>query len=215
MSNLSSGFIITGTDTGIGKTVFAAGLTAALKATYWKPIQAGIDGETDTQVVQRLASMTSDRIISEAYRLRTPCSPHLAAKNDGVKINVSKLAPPTTRDPLIIEGAGGLLVPLTQDVLQIETFKQFNRPIILCARTTLGTINHTLLSLEAIRARALPLAGIAFIGDANDDSERTICGLGKTQHLGRLPTLEPLNSTTLQHAFSTNFPTLVATREAV
>ncbi|MEO1206312.1 MAG: dethiobiotin synthase [Pseudomonadota bacterium] len=209
---MHDGYIITGTDTGIGKTVFAAGLTAALNATYWKPIQSGLEDETDTQTVQRLGKLKPAQIHAEAYQLTTPCSPHRAAEIDGVTIDTDTLTPPSTQGPLIIEGAGGLLVPITNTTLQIDTFVRFNRPIILCARTALGTINHTLLSIEALRHRELPLAGVAFIGDPNDDSEQTICRMGRTTHLGRLPSLDPLDADTLRRAFQANFQTLLAPR---
>ena len=159
--------VVTGTDTGIGKTVFAAALAGALDGCYWKPVQSGLEEETDSDVVRRLSGLAADRILPEAYRLNMPASPHLAAAIDGVAIDPARLAPPSTARPLVIEGAGGLLVPLTRDVLTIDVFARWRAPLVLCARTTLGTINHSLLSIEAIRARAIPLIGVAFLGDEN------------------------------------------------
>ncbi len=204
------GYIVTGTDTGIGKTVFAAALARALDAAYWKPIQSGLDGETDTETAARLSGLPPGRFLPEAYRLTAPLSPHRAAELDGVVIEPARLRPPEIDRPLVIEGAGGLLVPLTPDVLLIDVFATFSRPVILCARTTLGTINHTLLSVEAIRARALPFAGIAFIGDENADTERTICAFADVPRLGRLPRLSHLTAETLQPAFAAGFPGLGA-----
>lgn len=202
----ATGYIVTGTDTGIGKTVFAAGLTAHIGATYWKPIQSGLEDETDTQTVQRLANLPDARVIPEAYQLTSPLSPHRAAELDSITIDPESLkCPQTDGAPLVIEGAGGLLVPITRNTLQIDLFAQFGLPLILCARTSLGTINHTLLSLEAIRARSLPLTGIAFIGTENADSEKTICAMGNARHLGRLPNLELLTPDTLLTAFATSF----------
>lgn len=197
--------VVTGTDTGIGKTVFAAALAGALDGCYWKPVQSGLDEETDSDVVWRLSGLAADRILPEAYRLNMPASPHLAAAIDGVAIDPARLAPPSTARPLVIEGAGGLLVPLTRDVLTIDVFARWRAPVVLCARTTLGTINHSLLSIEAIRARAIPLIGVAFLGDENPNSERIIVELGRTRRLGRLPRLAPLTAAALNAAFAAHF----------
>ncbi len=197
--------VVTGTDTGIGKTVFSAGLARLLGASYWKPVQAGLTEETDTGVVRRLGGLREDQLLPESWRLRTPASPHLAAELDGVTILPEDLNPPPGSAPVIIEGAGGLLVPLTRTTLQIDVFSRWGLPMILCARTTLGTINHTLLSIEALRARRIPLLGIAFIGDAHPENERSIREFGGVRILGRLPHLEPLTPESLARAFSTAF----------
>ncbi len=200
--------VVTGTDTDVGKTVFAAALVAALGADYWKPVQAGLEGETDTDVVRRLSGAVQERVIPEVYRLRTPASPHLAAELDGVAIDVSRLAElpePASTIPLVIEGAGGLMVPLTRKELQIDLFERWAVPVILVSSTRLGTINHSLLSIEALRRRQIPLAGIAFVGDENKDTERTIIEMGATRSLGRLPHLKPLDADTLRAAFAAHF----------
>ncbi len=198
-------FVVTGTDTGIGKTVFAAALTAALGASYWKPIQAGLDGETDSQAVARLAGIGAERILPEAYRLATPASPHFSAEIDSVAIDADRLDPPRVAGPLVIEGAGGLLVPLTRQILTIDVFARWGLPVILCARTSLGAINHALLSLEALAARQIPLTGIAFIGAEVPDTQATIAAFSGARILGRLPILDVLTSQTLRGAFATNF----------
>jgi dethiobiotin synthetase len=195
-------FVVTGTDTGLGKTVFAAALTAALKGVYFKPVQAGLDGKTDTQIVARLSGRPT---LLESYRLKLAASPHKAAAKERIRIDPARLVLPKTRAPLIVEGAGGLLVPLTGDSLFIDVFARWKAPLILCARTSLGTINHTLLSLEAIRKRKIPLLGIAFIGEANEDSERIITKLGKAKRLGRLETIKTLNAKNLAKAFAAGF----------
>jgi dethiobiotin synthetase len=197
--------VVTGTDTGIGKTVFAAALTGALDGYYWKPVQSGLAEETDSETVGRLSGLAADRILPERYRLRTPASPHLSAHIDGVEIDAKRLDPPATSRPLVVEGAGGLLVPLTREVTYIDVFARWHAPLVLCARTTLGTINHTLLSVEAIRARNIPLLGIAFIGDENTDSEDIVIALGRTRRLGRLPSLTPLTAESLKAAFAAHF----------
>ncbi|MET0678544.1 MAG: dethiobiotin synthase [Bradyrhizobium sp.] len=194
--------VVTGTDTGIGKTVFSAGLAGALDATYWKPVQSGLDGETDSDIVRRLSGLSAERILPERYRLVTPASPHLAAEIDGVAIDPDQLALPTLPGPLVVEGAGGLMVPLTREITYLDMFARWRAPLVLCARTTLGTINHTLLSISAIRARAVPLLGVAFIGAENRDSEQTIVAMGQTRHLGRLPHLPQLDAGTLRTAFA-------------
>lgn len=199
---MSACFIVTGTDTGIGKTIFAAALTAAIGGVYWKPVQAGLDGETDSQTVARLAGVP---VLPEAYRLKLAASPHRAAADEGITIDPEALILPQTLQPLVVEGAGGLLVPLTPHILNIDLFARWGAPLVLCARTSLGTINHTLLSLEAIRARAIPLLGIAFIGDAAEDSENTICRIGGEKRLGRLAPVVPLDADHLRDAFQAGF----------
>jgi dethiobiotin synthetase len=202
---MSSAVVVAGTDTDVGKTVFCAGLTRFLDATYWKPVQAGLAEETDTEVVRRLAEIPADRVLPEAWALRTPASPHLAAEIDGVEIDPDALALPATDRPLVIEGAGGLMVPLTRRTLLIDVIARWGAPVVLCARTRLGTINHTLLSIEALRLRAIPLIGVAFVGEAHPENERIIGSLGKVTVLGRLPHLEPLTPAALAAAFAQAF----------
>jgi dethiobiotin synthetase len=197
--------VVTGTDTGIGKTVFAAALASALDGFYWKPIQAGLDEETDRDIVQRLSALPSDRLLPETYRLKTPASPHLAARIDGIAIDPDALILPDVDRPLVVEGAGGLMVPLTEHHTYIDVMARWRVPVVLCARTTLGTINHSLLSIEALQARNVPLLGVAFVGDENMESERIICGMGSVRRLGRLPHLAPLTHKTLRSAFAQHF----------
>jgi len=196
-------FVVTGTDTGIGKTVFSAALTHALKASYWKPVQSGLEDETDSETVRRLAP--DSYILPEQWRLQLPASPHLSAFAEGLEIDSDALNIPVTKRPLVIEGAGGLMVPLNSRQTFIDVFARWQCPVILCARTALGTINHSLLSLEALRSRAIPVLGVAFIGAANEDSEQIICELGKVRRLGRLPLLEYLTMETLAKVFAANF----------
>jgi dethiobiotin synthetase len=197
--------VVTGTDTGIGKTVFSAALTDALGACYWKPIQSGLTEETDSETVLRLGRIPPERILPEAWRLKTPVSPHRSAEIDRVMLDPYALEPPATNSPLIIEGAGGLLVPLTRHETFADIFARWQIPVILCSRTGLGTINHTLLSLEAMRQRLIPVLGIAFIGDAQPDTQQIIAEMGKARVLGRLPRLEPLTPDTLRREFRKSF----------
>ena len=248
-------FVVTGTDTGIGKTIFSAALAGATGAPYWKPIQAGLDEETDSQTVAKLlpvrsvgrgtvreaegggattsrnrpsvspepsaqltlsackaveedchlpiATRQGGAILPEAYRLNTPASPHIAAEIDGVTIDIDTLTPPS--GDLIIEGAGGSLVPVTRTTLYADIFARWQIPVIVCARTALGTINHSLLTIEALRSRSVPIHGLAFLGDAVPDSEAIISEISGVRRLGRLPTIAPLTSETLTEAFKANF----------
>ena len=200
-----SRFIVTGTDTGIGKTVLAAALTGHLKARYWKPVQAGLEGESDSECVARLSGLGAGAVLPEAYRLNTPCSPHQAAAIDGVVIDPARFALPEDDGPLVVEGAGGVLVPLSEQLLYADLFARWGLPVLLAARTELGTINHSLLSIEALRARGVEIAGIAFIGAGNAESERVICAIGKVRRLGRLQWLDPLDAGTLAEAFASGF----------
>lgn len=193
-------FIITGTDTGIGKTVFSAALAGAMRTPYWKPIQSGLEDETDSEAVARLAGVA---VLPEAYRLVTPASPHLAAEIDGVTIDAEALTPP--EGALIVEGAGGALVPVTRSLLYADLFARWQIPAIVCARTSLGTINHSLLTIEALKSRGVPIHGLVFLGDAMDDSEAIIPDIGGIRRLGRLPIIEPLKPETLAAAFAANF----------
>lgn len=202
---MSNTIVVTGTDTGIGKTVFAAGLAALLDGVYWKPVQSGIEEETDSEIATRLAGLPRDRVLPETWRLKEPLSPHRAAELDGVEIDADALALPVIEQPLVVEGAGGLMVPVNRRTLYIDVFARWAAPVVLCARTGLGTINHTLLSIEALRSRAVPLLGVAFIGDEMVDTQRTIAEMGKVRVLGRLPPLDPLTPETLLTAMQASF----------
>jgi dethiobiotin synthetase len=195
------GVFVTGTDTGIGKTVLAGAIALATGAAYWKPIQAGLDEETDRERVAALGVRT----LPEAYRLSAPCSPHWAAEMDGLEIDNGDLALPLGEDRLVVEGAGGVLVPIRDDRLFADQFARWGLPVVLAARTTLGTINHTLLSIEALRARGVPICGVAFIGNAVENSEATIARIGGIKRLGRLPMLPEITPDALLAAFGAAF----------
>lgn len=197
--------VVAGTDTDVGKTVFSAALTSALDGYYWKPVQAGLQGETDSDVVNRVTDLPSTHILPEVYRLNTPASPHFAAEIDGVEIDPRQLSPFGLPTPLVVETAGGLMVPLTRRLLQVDLLAQWRLPVILCASTRLGTINHSLLSIEALKRRAIPILGVAFIGDANGNSEQAITSFGGVRRLGRLPRIAKLDANSLQRAFAENF----------
>ena len=174
LMTLKNAFFVTGTDTDVGKTVAAAWLTLQLGASYWKPVQSGIDGTTDEQSVRALTNMPDNRFFPSTYTLTQPLSPHESARRDGVKIDMNKFALPTCNRPLIVEGAGGLMVPLNETHFVIDLIAQLSIPAILVCRSGLGTINHTLLSLEALRKRNIPIAGLIINGPKTPHNRQAI-----------------------------------------
>lgn len=202
------GVFVTGTDTGVGKTVVCAALmhryrsvrsgsdTSRFTTRYWKPIQTGIERDDDTREVQRLGGCRPREILRHGVRLRRPLSPHLAARLNGVTIDVQTLLdalaaqPPSSR--WIVEGAGGALVPLNESELMTDLMVRLALPLVVVARTRLGTINHTLLTLEALAARSLAVAGVVMVGRRNLENRRAIETYGRVQVIGELPPLDPL-----------------------
>jgi dethiobiotin synthetase len=191
------GFFVTGTDTDVGKTVVSAWLLAHLDACYWKPVQAGAEPETDSATVRRLAEVSADRILPEAYLLSEPIAPHEAARRTGIAIDMAKLVPPPCDWPLVVEGAGGLMVPLTDEAYVVDLATELHLPLILVARSTIGTINHTLLSLEAIRRRGLPLAGVVINGPETPHNRAAIERYGQVEVIAEIPWLETVSRSTL------------------
>lgn len=191
------GFFVTGTDTNVGKTIVSAWLVGRLDAFYWKPVQAGNHPETDSQIVRRLTGVPAERILPEAYVLPEPIAPHEAARRAGTKIEMSRLVPPACQGPVVVEGAGGLLVPLNDDVYVIDLAAELHVPIVLVARSTLGTINHTLLSIEAIRRRGLPLAGVVVNGPETPHNRAAIERYGKVEIIAEIPWLDQLTGAKL------------------
>lgn len=183
---MSQQFFITGTDTDVGKTIAAIWLCLKLQASYWKPIQTGAVAGTDPDTVAALTQGAGIEIIPSFYTFQTPVSPHLAAILEGDEINLGKLVLPTTR-PLIVEGAGGALVPLTHRRLMVDLIQRLNLPAIVVARTQLGTINHTLLTLEALRARQIPVRGVILNGPENNDNLWAIETYGHVPVIAHLP----------------------------
>lgn len=179
-------FFVTGIGTEIGKTIVSAVLTEALEADYWKPIQSGDLDNTDSMKIERWISNPHTRIHPERYRLNQPLSPHASAALDGVEIKVSDFELPRTDRPLIVEGAGGLLVPLSLQETMLDLIEHLQLPVILVVRHYLGSINHTLLSLEVLRVRGIELVGIVYNGVENEASERAIEALGGVKVLGRV-----------------------------
>ncbi|MGY0831945.1 dethiobiotin synthase [Azospirillum argentinense] len=195
------GVFVTGTDTGVGKTLVSACLARAWSAVYWKPLQTGLKDEAgDTPTVAALAAMPPERVHPPAYALAEPLSPHAAAELEGVAIDPDALSLLDTDRPLVVEGAGGLMVPVTEDVFIIDLITRFGLPVVLVARSTLGTINHTLLSLEALRARGLAVAGVVLNGPPNPGNRAAIERFGKVRVLAEIPTLPRLDAETVAEA---------------
>lgn len=191
---MSQRFFITGTDTGVGKTVLSALLCAALDACYWKPIQTGTDESTDSRTVAELAELPADRIIPETYRFRQPVSPHLAARWATERIHLKNIEMPDVAPgtALIVEGAGGVLVPVNEREFMVDLMRELKLPVLLAARSTLGTINHTLLSLAALGRAGVEIAGVVLIGDRNVDNREAIEEYGRVRVVGEIPRLDKL-----------------------
>ena len=204
---MPSRFFITGTDTGVGKTTVSALLCAALDAVYWKPIQTGTREGTDRAAVMRLAELPRRRTLPEVYRFSPPVSPHLAAERAGVRIDLRKIRLPQIppRDNLIVEGAGGALVPINSTELMTDLMSHLGLPVLLVSRTTLGTINHTLLSIVALRAARLNLRGVILSGKPNRDNRRAIEHYGKIEVLGIVPPLKQMNRAIFHEIFRRHF----------
>jgi dethiobiotin synthetase len=198
--------VVCGTDTDVGKTVVSALLVQGLGARYWKPVQCGLEqGAGDRERVQRWLGLPEQRLLPEAYRFLDPVSPHWAAERasgnpdqPGAPIDPQQLALPAERGALVVETAGGLLVPLRRDLLQIEQIQRWGLPVLLVARSGLGTLNHTLLSLEALAHRRIPVLGVLLNGPDHADNPRTLAQLGGVPLLGCLSQLATINAATLQ-----------------
>jgi dethiobiotin synthetase len=198
-------FVVAGTDTGVGKTVVSAILAAGLHATYWKPLQSGLSETTDTEMVQRLSALPAGSILTEAYRLTTPISPHASAALDGVRIDPARLRLPEVEGRVIIEGAGGLMVPINNETLLIEVIRQWQLPVLLVARSRLGTINHTLLSLNALRSYGIGVVGVVINGERDEVSRQAIEFYGKVKVLAEVPILTELTPATIKDAYARLF----------
>jgi dethiobiotin synthetase len=191
-------FVVSGIGTEVGKTVASAILAEALEADYWKPVQAGDLDNTDTMKVQGWTSKAN--CLPERYKLNTPASPHYAAAVDGIEISALDFQLPTTEQNLIIEGAGGLMVPLNNEgLLYIDLFENWQIPVILVSRHYLGSINHTLLSVDALKRRGIPIAGILFNGDENRATEEIIESVTQVPILGRIENTNEINLQFIQH----------------
>jgi dethiobiotin synthase len=197
------GIFVTGTDTGIGKTIVSAALICALrgreKVCYWKPIQTGIEEDNDTETVRKLANCSDEEIFDKGFRLEKPLSPHLSARLANVEISVENVLDLVEADERfwIVEGAGGVLVPLNERELMIDLIKALDLPVLIVARAGLGTINHTLLTLEALRARDLEIFGVIMNGARDEENRTAIEHFGNVRVLAQMPKFEKIDFKTL------------------
>jgi dethiobiotin synthetase len=199
MSNKNKKFIVTGIGTDIGKTVVSAIITQALDASYWKPIQAGELENSDSIKVQNWTS-DSVTILQEKFRLTQPMSPHAAAEIDGVEIAKEAFQLPLVEGDLVVEGAGGLMVPLNQKgLLLIDLFKEWNLPVIVVSRHYVGSINHTLLTVEALKNRKINIEGIVFVGDENEATESFILNYTDLKMIARIPLTQEVSTEFIQN----------------
>lgn len=196
---------MTGTDTDAGKTVAAALLVHALKADYWKPIQSGTTPATDRETLHNWLNLPPERYHKEGVLLQMPASPHAAAAAEGVVLQPETMPVPTSERPIIIEGAGGLMVPLRDDYLLIDLFEQWKFPVVLVVNTVLGCINHSLLSVEALKNRGIPILGIVFNEGGRPESEEVILAWSGLPLLGKIPRMEHLGPDAFQQVFDENF----------
>ncbi|MFK8105378.1 MAG: dethiobiotin synthase [Saprospiraceae bacterium] len=193
-------FFVTGIDTEVGKTVVSAILVEALGADYWKPIQCGDLDHTDANKVRDLISHPTTTFFPESYLLQAPMSPHAAAAKEGIQLSLSDFVPPTTQNPLIIEGAGGLMVPFNEKECMIDLMEKLSFPVILVSKIYLGSINHTLLSIEALKRREIEIKGIIFVGEEHPTTEEVIAQHGQIPILGRIDWLAELNPISIKKA---------------
>ncbi len=200
------GVFVTGTDTNVGKTVVAAALfhryRREVSLCYWKPVQTGIERDDDTATVRALGMCAEREVFDQGVRLPRPVSPHLAARWAGVRIAVSSLRELWDRAPAdvrwIVEGAGGVLVPLNETERIVDLVRALALPVLIVARSTLGTINHTLLTLEAVRHRSVPVVGVVMVGPPDRENRRAIEAYGDVAVLGEMPTFNPLTAEALR-----------------
>ncbi|NOX25627.1 MAG: dethiobiotin synthase [Deltaproteobacteria bacterium] len=205
--NFPAQFFITGTDTGVGKTVVSAILLAGLSYKYWKPVQCGLLEATDTEVIKNITGLHDGHFLPEKYRLPVSASPHISAAAANVTIDMESLRLPAGTGDLLVEGAGGLLVPLNARFMMIDLLKLLGLPVLLVARSGLGTINHTLLSLAALRDRDVEVLGVVLNGAKakHQQNRRAIEYYGKVQVIAELEPLTWLTPVSIMTAFKELF----------
>ena len=205
---------VTGTDTNVGKTVLCSLLCAALDAYYWKPIQTGSIEGMDRDTVRSLAQIEGHQVLPESYCFEPPVSPHLAAVRAKAEITLDNIRMPALHDgrALIVEGAGGVMVPINERQLMTDLMQHLALPVLLASRSSLGTINHTLLSLSWLRRSGLNVAGVVMIGQENADNRRAIEKYGNIAVIGMIPHLEKLEREILLEVYRTRFDAQVFTQ---
>jgi dethiobiotin synthase len=195
------GIFVTGTDTGVGKTVVSSLVVASLRrfrrTAYWKPVQTGIEQDDDTAEVRRLANCADDEIVDAGIRLPRPLSPHLSARLAGRSIAIEDLSAIAGRLPKdrfwVVEGAGGILVPLNAKETMADLIAELGLPALVAARSGLGTINHTLLTLAELRRRSIRVSGVVMVGERNEENRKAIEEYGRTTVLAEIPVMADLS----------------------
>ena len=191
--NTPSRIIVAGTDTNVGKTIVSSLLVNKLNAHYWKPVQCGdLDTGGDSATVKKLSGIKANRIIPEAYRLKMPASPNQAAAAEGITIDKENLKLPNHEGALVVELAGGLMVPIRDDWLQIDQVKVCNLPVVLVARSGLGTLNHTLLSIEALENRNIKVATLILNGEKHEENFNTLATMVNSSISIRVLEIQPI-----------------------
>jgi len=204
---MAEDLFVTGTDTHVGKTVLSALLVAALNGTYWKPIQTGASEGTDRQQVMRWAELPESRTVAECYCFDPPVSPHLAAETGGVTIEIGRICRPAriSAPPLIIEGAGGVMAPINGSEMMLDLIGRLGAPVLVASRTALGTINHTVLTVRALRGAGVCVKGVVMIGSENSNNERAVERYGAVPVVGRIPVLDRICRSILLQVFESSF----------
>tara|TARA_Y100000589_G_scaffold332154_1_gene389758 strand:+ start:2191 stop:2850 length:660 start_codon:yes stop_codon:yes gene_type:complete len=186
-------FLVCGTDTDVGKTLISAFFVRGLQSYYWKPIQSGINDGTDSQFVRKMSQIEKEKILNESYIFNTPVSPHWAAEIDNNLIKTECLNLPNIKESLVVETAGGLMVPITRNFLQIDQIKTWNLPVILVCRSSLGTLNHTLLSIEALKKRNIRILGLVVNGAKHLDNPKTLKEFSNLPIIAEFPLIKDIN----------------------
>jgi dethiobiotin synthetase len=202
---------VTGTDTGVGKTMISAILMAGLNGFYWKPIQSGLEEISDREWVREKTGLPEMHFFEETYRLTRPLSPHSAARRDGVRIELDSFIEPEVPESgyLIIEGAGGVMVPLNEKHLMTDLMKRVSAPVLLVCRSSLGTINHTLLSLEQLRREGLDVLGVIMNGPRDSENCEAIELYGEIKVLAEIEPMPYINPYNLIITFQEHFSSFV------
>lgn len=206
---MPKGYCIAGIGTGVGKTIFSAIITEALQADYWKPVQCGELENSDTHIVKSLVTNAKSIFHPETFRLKEPMSPHAAAAIDNVEISSSDFKLPVTDNTIIVEGAGGLMVPLNTNFLIVDLFKQLNLPVILVSRNYLGSINHTILSYEILKQKNIPITGLVFNDAGNSTTEKFIMEYTQLPVILKIDS-EKLWDTTAIKKYSTQLKSIIS-----
>lgn len=209
MINFPKTFFVTGTDTDIGKTFVSAILTAGLKAHYWKPIQSGVIDGTDTNFVKKASKLPNSHFHPELVALKAPLSPHEAADIEEINISEKNLIIPENLQKLdshlIVEGAGGLMVPINWEFMIIDLIKKWNLPVLLVVRSALGTLNHTLLSIEALKSKGIPVFGLVMNGPLNEGNYKSLSRLTDVPILAQIPKIENVEKANFEALFKEYF----------